>query len=184
MAQFSGNRKRSVPGDDPAKLPFGEFGELTHKTIEAAGLTGEAKLRAQEMLKVQAAYLQILDCLSYPTDPEGHVHDLSALGPTKIAIAWTLALCGARFSGKRYIKKRGFSANGCYQNAHTWVDVRAPDDAAAELRPEHRSSDPALAPDTRRLAAIRDGDAAMVMPDGWHVAPKVTEEFVPRQERR
>lgn len=181
--QFAGNTKRFAAGEDGTRLPFGEYGELTHETIEAAGLTGEAKRRAQEMLKVQAAFLQILDVLSYPVDPEGHVHDLSALGPTKNAIAWTLALCGCRFTGRRYIKKRHFTAGGCYADAHTWVDVRAPDDAAAELGDHDRSTDPTLPPDTRRLAAVRDHDPPLAMGDGWHLTPKITEEYVPRKEQ-
>lgn len=182
-AQFKGNTKRFALGEDGTKLPFGEHGELTYKTIEAAGLTGDAKRLAQEMVKVHAAFLQILDVLSYPTDPDGHVHDLSALGPTKNAIAWTLALCGCRFTGRRYIKKRFIHAPGVPVGAHTWVDVRLPDDAAEELAPEHRSTDYTLPPDTRRLAALRDGDPPQSMPDGWHVTPTITEEFVERKER-
>ncbi len=162
--EFAGNRKR-LPFDAPApKLKFGEHGELTHETIKQANLTQEEQKRAYEMMKVQKAYLEILDCLSYPTDPEGHVHDLNAIGPTRLAIAWTLALCGFRRSGKKYIKKQ-FSS-GAYANAHTWVDVRRPD---APEEPEHRSGVLALPPDTCRL----DADP-LQSPEIWHVAPKIT----------
>src|SRR5437588_11273876 len=126
--EMAGNRKRFRPGDKIPALQFGQHGELTPKTIKQANLTKAEEKRAYEMLEVQAAYLQILDTLSFPVDPEGHTHDLSALGPTKIAIAWTLALNGCRFSGTPYIKKRAINAPGTYADAHTWVDVRAPDD--------------------------------------------------------
>jgi hypothetical protein len=176
--EFAGNRKRMPMGEAP-KLEFGQFGELTPKTIRQAHLSKEEEDRAWEMLHVQNAYLQIVDCLSYPVDPEGHIHDLSAIGPTKLAIAWTLALNGFRPTGPKYIKKRPFSAPGCYKDAHTWVDVRQPDDAAQELRPEHRSGDYKLPPDTRRLAAQRDGEQPDP-PPAWSVRPEVSVDFVPR----
>lgn len=179
--EAAGNRKRFREGDPIPALQFGQNGELTPKTIKQANLTPAEEKRAFEMLKVQAAYLEILDTLSYPVDPEGHVHDLSALGPTKIAIAWTLALNGARFSGRRYIKKRFFTG-GVVAGAHTWVDSRAPDDAAEELRPEHSADDPKLPPDTRRLAAMRDGAPGQDLgaPE-WAVKPVVTTEFETRR---
>jgi hypothetical protein len=160
-------------GAPTPKLQFGPHGELTHETIKQAHLTKEEEKRAREMMKVQEAYVQILDCLSYPVDPEGHVHDLTAIGPTKLAIAWTMALCGFRATGKKYIKKRFFDG-ALYADAHTWVDIRSPDRAAEELRPEHKSADYTLPPDTRRLCALRDGDAPQQLPDGWHVRPKIT----------
>lgn len=179
---FTGNRKRFREGDPIPELQFGQHGELTPRTIKQANLSPEEEKRAFEMLKVQAAYLEILDVLSYPVDPEGHVHDLSALGPTKIAIAWTLALNGARFTGRRYIKKRFFSAPGVYSGAHTWVDARSADNAAEELRPEHQASDDSLPPDTRRLAAMRDGAPPQDLgaPE-WAVKPVVTTEYEPRR---
>jgi hypothetical protein len=176
-----GNRKRFRAGDPIPALQFGQHGELTPRTIAQAGLTGEAKKRAQEMLKVQAAYLQILECLSYPVDPEGTVHDLSAIQPTRLAVAWTLALCGFRQTGKAYIKKRGFDAPGCYTDAHTWVDVRAPDTAEDQLKPTDRADDPKLPPDVARLAALRDGAPSQQPVDPWHTAPNITFEDVPRE---
>lgn len=155
------------------KLQFGPHGELTPQTIEQANLGPAEKARAYEMLEVQGAYLAILDSLNYPVDPEGHVHDLSALGPTKIAIAWTLALNGLRPTGKKYIKKRYCSAPGTYEDAHTWVDVRLSDNAADDLRPEHQAGDHRLPPDTRRLAALRDGEQPEA-PATWSVQPKIT----------
>lgn len=179
---FPGNRKRTVPGEPFKKLTFGPHGELTAQTIEQANLTPAERERAYEMLRVQHAYLQILDCLTYPVDPEGHTHDLNMLGPTKIAIAWTLALVGFRLTGPRMIKKRSFSAPGCYADAHTWVDAREPDTAEEALRPEHRADDHKLPPDVRRLAAIRDGAAPMEMPPGWHTAPKITTTRINRED--
>jgi len=180
--EFAGNRRRYREGDPIPALQFGQHGELTPRTIKQANLTPEEEKRAFEMLKVQAAYLEILDCLSYPVDPEGHTHDLSMLGPTKVAIAWTLALNGARFSGRRYIKKRAIHAPGCYADAHTWVDARAPDDAQDELQPEHSAGDHTLPPDTRRLAAIRDGDPPQNLGDIWHQKPQVFTDYEPRKE--
>jgi hypothetical protein len=177
-----GNRKRFRAGDPIPALQFGQHGELTPRTIAQAGLTGEAKKRAYEMLQVQAAYLQILECLSYPVDPEGTVHDLSAIAPTKLAIAWTLALCGFRQSGKAYIKKRSFDAPGCYRDAHTWVDVRAPDTAEDQLKPTDRADDPNLPPDVARLAALRDGAPPQQGVDPWHTAPNIIFEDVPREQ--
>ena len=169
-------------------LQFGEHGELTHKTIQQAGLTGEERKRALEMLKVQAAYLEIYNALDYPTDPDGHTVDLSGMHMTqpKIAIAWTLALLGLRFTGRKYIKQRHYTLPGVAEGAYTWVDSRAADDAAAELAPEHSSKDHHLPPDTRRLAAIRDGDQPQDLGEQWSVTPVITEEWVDRDtgERR
>jgi hypothetical protein len=175
---FSGTNPYDTKRGAP-KLQFGERGELTPKTIAQAGLTGEERKRAHEMLKVQAAYLEIYDALDYPNDPDGNVVDLSGVHMTqpKVAIAWTLALLGFRSSGRTYIKKRHYGGPGVVEGAYTWVDARAADDAVEELLPEHRSSDHKLPPDTRRLAAIRDGDPPQDL-GGWYVTPKITEEWV------
>jgi hypothetical protein len=90
-------------------------------------------------------------------------------------------LNGARFSGKKYIKKRSFTAGGVYADAHTWVDVRGADDAAGDLKPEDRADDPYLPPDTRRLAAMRDGAPPMQLPELWKVKPKVVFVDEPRK---
>lgn len=168
--------KRGVP-----RLQFGDYGELTPKTIAQAGLVGADKQRAMELMKVQAAYIEIYNNLDFPTDPDGHVVDLSGIHMTqpKVAIAWTLALLGFRPSGKKYIKKRAVNAPGVYDGAYTWVDFRAADDAAEELQPQHRSSDHKLPPDTRRLAAMRDGDPGQDL-GGWSVTPTITDEWVCR----
>lgn len=162
----------------PPKLTFGEYGELTEETIRTANLSRDEKKRAYAIHEAQQAFLQILDMLSYPVDPEGHVHDLNHMQPTNIAIAWTLALCGMRKTGPVHIKKRHFTGGGVYENAHTWVDVRAPDDAADELKPEHKSRDNDLPPDTRRLAAQRDGEQPVNPTKEWHT--KVTRGYAPR----
>lgn len=178
---FSGANPYDTSRRGAPKLQFGDRGELTPKTIKQAGLTGAERQRAMDLLKVQAAYLQIYDALDYPTDPDGHVVDLSGVHMTqpKVAIAWTLALLGFRPTGRHYIKKRAINAPGIYEGSYTWVDFRASDDAAEELQPEHRSADHHLPPDTRRLAAIRDGDPGQDL-GGWAVKPVITEEWVCR----
>jgi hypothetical protein len=162
----------------PPTLQFGDRGELTPRTIDQAGLSPQEREIAYEMLLVQAAYLEIYECLDYPTDPDGHIVDLSAVHMTqpKIAIAWTLALNGFRRTDKQYIKRRHYTVPGVVEGAYTWVDVRNPDNAAEELRPEHRPDDPKLPPDTKRLAAIRDGAPGQPQPDPWSVTAKVTYE--------
>lgn len=169
----------------PPKLQFGDQGELTRKTIEQAGLTGEERKRAIEMMKVQQAYLDIYNALDYPNDPDGHIVDLSGVHMTqpKVAIAWTLALLGFRRTRSAYIKKRHYQAGLTYDNAYYYVDSRAPDDAAEELQPEHTAADPYLPPDTRRLAAIRDHAPGQQLPDGWHTKPKIVWEDAPRPQR-
>lgn len=164
------------------KLPFGQHGELTEETIRKANLTRDEKKRAYAMLEAQAAFLEIMDCLSYPVDPDGHIHDLNHMKPTNIAIAWTLALNGFRRTGPQHIKKRYFTAGGVYQDAHTWVDMRSPDTAAEELRPEHSSLDVHLPPDTRKLAADRDGEQPINPHPEWHTKPRVVREYAPRPE--
>jgi hypothetical protein len=168
----------------PPKLQFGEYGELTHKTIDQAGLSGDERKRAQEILKVQEAYLEIYQALDFPNDPDGHVVDLSGVHMTqpKVAIAWTLALLGFRSTGKKMIKKRFYNSGGIFENAYYYVNSHAPDDAALELRPEHRADDHHLPPDTRRLAAMRDGSPPQQLPDGFHAAPKIIYEDVPREK--
>jgi hypothetical protein len=167
----------------PPKLQFGEYGELTHKTIKQAGLTGEERKLALEMLKVQQAYLEIYYSLDYPNDPDGHVVDLSGVHMTqpKVAIAWTLALAGFRPTAHKYIKKRPIDGPGVAEGAYYWVDIRAADDPLDELLPEHRSDDPHLPPDTRRLAAVRDGAPPQELPQ-WNTAPKILWEDVPREQ--
>lgn len=162
--EFKGNRKRMRPGEPIPALQFGQHGELTPRTIKQANLTKDEEKLAYEMLKVQAAYLEILDCLSYPVDPEGHMHDLSAIGPTKLAIAWTLALCGFRSSGKKYIRKEPSASIDGYPDAHTWADVRKA--AAADVHAE--SPDFTLPPDTKKISD------APPQSNGWQVAPKIT----------
>lgn len=170
----------------PPTLQFGDRGELTPRTIEQANLSPEEKRLAREMLLVQAAYLEIYDCLDYPTDPDGHTVDLSAIHMTqpKIAIAWTLALNGFRRTEHQYIKKRHYSAPGVVEGAYTWVDTRSGETAAEELRPDHRPDDPHLPPDTRRLAAQRDGAPGQQPPDLWSVTVVPTFEGFDDDDRR
>lgn len=154
-------------------MQFGEHGELTIDTINQANLSPEERQRALEMLDVQAAYLDLFETMSFPVDPEGNVYDMSAMPAIAMALAWTLALNGFRRSGTPYIKKRFFSGEGVTEGAHTWVDVRAPDNAEEELRPEHHADDTNLPPDVRALAARRDGAVAPVLPTWEGVKPKI-----------
>jgi hypothetical protein len=167
----------------PPKFQFGEYGELTPKTLDQANLSGEERKRAIEMLKVQQAYLAIYQCLDYPNDPDGHVVDLSGIHMTqpKVAIAYTLALLGFRQTGRQYIKRRSITGPGVAEGAYYWVDSRASDNPLDELLPEHSADDHHLPPDTRRLAAIRDGAPGQELPQ-WNVRPKIVYEDVPREE--
>lgn len=166
------------------KVQFGDRGELTHRTIKQAGLQGEEKRRAIEMLKVQEAYLGIYESLDFPNDPDGHIVDLSGVHMTqpKVAIAWTLALLGYRPSGRAYIKKRAIDAPGTYEGGYYYVDANAPDNPLEELQPQHKSTDHYLPPDTRRLAALRDNDPPQNLGTPWAQKVKVTEEYAPREQ--
>lgn len=164
-SQFIGNTKRAPIGEQPSKLQFGPHGELTDETIRQASLTKDERARAREMKKVQDAYLQILDCMSYPVDPQGNVHDLNAIGPTKLAIAWTLALNGFRRTGKKYIKKKPVKGIGVYADAHTWVDARIPDMEEPVMAPR---PDPPPTPATHRVGEMPR------MPEMWHAGTKIT----------
>lgn len=170
-SQFIGNTKRAPFGAAGPKLPFGEHGEWTDETIRQAHLTKDEVKRAREMKKVHDAFVEIVECMSYPVDWEGNIHDLNAIGPTKMAIAWTLALNGFRKTGKRYIKKRFYDGLGLYADAHTWVDARAPD-SPEEARNGQPTDAGMFSPPvtTRRLA----DDAAPPMPEIWLAKPKIT----------
>lgn len=162
------------------RFSFGPDGELTAQAIKEANLTKEERKRAYQMLEVQKAYLEILDSLHFVTDPDGHVHDLTMTPMTNLAVAYTLALAGWRRSGTPYIKKRNVPSVA-YEDAYTWVDSRAPDNAGRELRPEHSSYDVTLPPDTRRLAALRDGEKPAAPPPAWEDEPaRIIEKFAPR----
>jgi len=168
-------------GDKP-RLKFGKYGEITAETVRQAGLNKAETEQAEKIVDANQAFLEILDTLSYPVDPDGHVHDLNHMTATNIAIAWTLALNGFRRTGPVIVKKRYFTAPGVYQDAHTWVRVDAPDFASQELRPEHSSMDVNLPPDTRKLAADRDGEEAVNPQQEWHTTPKVIHTYEKRPE--
>lgn len=152
----------------PPPLKFGEHGELTLETINSVELTPEERERALEIMEAQRAYLDIIDAADTQViDPDGNTYDMSALRPVVWAIAWTLALAGFRRSGPVMIKKRFYSAEQVVAGAFAWVDARAADDAADELGPQHAAGDQSLPPDTRYLAAKRDGVVAEELP-GWN----------------
>jgi len=171
-----------VVQQDKPRFSFGPDGELTSQAIKEANLTGEEKRRAYQMLEVQKAYLEMLDDLKFVSDADGNVHDLTMMPLTNLAIAYTLTLHGWRRSGNKYIKKRHVPSAG-YEDAYTWVDSRAPDNAAQELRPEHSPHDMTLPPNTRKLAAVRDGEVATPQPPTWEDEPaRIVEKYAPRPE--
>ena len=148
---------------------------ISNEDMERAGLTPEERERALEMRDVQVTYLRLLETMSYPVDQNGTTHDVNHMPGTLMALAWTLALSGVRFSGPVYIKKRypEVPSPGMYEDVHTWVDIRQPDKASDGLRPTDRSTDTSLPPDTRRLAALRDGDEQPQPPPQWKTKPKL-----------
>lgn len=158
---------------------------LAHGNADAAavlaGLDDEQLQRTQDMQAAQQAYIQLCEDISYPVDQAGRVHDLQGLATrnqdlegansTLMAIFWTMTLLGYRRVGPQFIKKRYYPPSmlgGVYKDVHTWVDMRAPDDAAQELKPQHSSDDRDLPPDLRAAAARRDGQVPTVTAE-WKV---------------
>ncbi len=171
-----------------AATAFGEAG--THRTklalsrlddTLAALKTGDPDQarKVAAMRDIQRAYMELLEVMEYPIDPNGTVHDLNAIGPSVLGIAWTAALYGFRRSGDPLIKKRRIDGNGIYDNACTWVSVDAPDDARRDLRPGDYSTDRLRPPDVRGMAATRDGEGPTVTAE-WHTRPDVTYVDEPR----
>jgi|SRR5215472_19149495 len=93
------------PGDRVPPIDFGPYGELTPRSIAQAGLTGQEKQRAYEMMAVHSAYLQILECLDYTVDADNVHHSFAAIPATKLAVAYHLAKCGFRRTGTSYVQK-------------------------------------------------------------------------------
>lgn len=137
-----------------------------------AGLDPEKAAAVADMRSIQRAYLELLEVMEFPVDQNGRVHDLTAMSAAVMGIAWTGALYGFRRSADPLIKKRRIHAPGCYENACTWVDVRAPDDAERDLRPGDFSEDRIRPPDVRGLAARRDGEEPPVIAE-WHTRAEV-----------
>ncbi|WP_131813046.1 hypothetical protein [Mycolicibacterium fortuitum] len=146
-----------------------------------AGLDDEKALKVAQMRDIQRAYLEMLEVMEYPVDQNGRVHDLNAMSAATLGIAWTAVLYGFRRSAEPLIKKRRIVAAGVYDNACTWVDVRAPDLAERDLRPGDYSSDRLLPPDVRGMAAAREGEGPTVTAE-WHTKPKVRYVDEPRPE--
>lgn len=147
----------------------------------AAGLDDEKALKVAEMRDIQRAYLELLEVMEYPVDQNGRVHDLNAMSAAVLGIAWTAALYGFRRSAEPRIKKRRITAPGCYENACTWVDVNAPDDAERDLQPGDYSDSRLRPPDVRGMAATRDGEGPPVIAE-WHTKAKVRYVDEPRPE--
>lgn len=156
-------------------------------------LNDEQRARTRDMQEAQQVYLQLAEDISYPLDQAGRVHDLVGLasmntdteeGPansTLMAIFWTMSLLGYRKTGPCFIKKRAYKDHsGVYRGAHTWVDVRAPDEAENELQAQHDQHQRDLPPDVRAAAARRDRDDGMRLSAEWHTAPEPVIKNGPR----
>ncbi|AMQ66961.1 MULTISPECIES: phage gene 29 protein family protein [Mycolicibacterium] len=145
----------------------------------AAGLDLQKARKVAQMRDVQRAYMELLEVMEYPVDQRGVPHDLNAMSASVLAIAWTAALYGFRRSGDALIKKRKMFGPGLYENACTWVDVNAPDDAERDLKPGDFSDDRLRPPDVRGLAARRDGEGPQVIAE-WHTKAEVRYTDEPR----
>ncbi|PVB16376.1 hypothetical protein DDJ71_19510 [Mycobacteroides abscessus] len=144
-----------------------------------AGLDIEQAAKVAEMREIQRAYLELLEVMEYPVDQNGRVHDLNHMSATILAIAWTAVLYGFRRTATAHIKKRRMHGPGIYENACTWVDVNAPDDAERDLQPGDYSDDRLRPPDVRGLAARRDGEGPVLTAE-WHTKPEVRYTDAPR----
>ncbi len=145
------------------------------------GLPEDKSSRVAQMREIQRAYLELLEVMEYPIDPNGRVHDLNAMSAGVLGIAWTAALYGFRRSGEPLIKKRRITAPGVYDNACTWVGINAPGDAERDLKPGDFSQDRLRPPDVRGMAARRDGEGPPVMAE-WHTTAQVRYTDEPRPE--
>lgn len=144
-----------------------------------AGVSDDLAGKVAAMRDIQRAYMELLEVMEYPIDQAGKTHDLNAITPAVLGIAWTASLYGFRRSADPLIKKRRINLPGLYDNACTWVDVNAPDDAARDLQPGDFSADRLRPPDVRGMAASRDGEEPAVIAE-WHVTPAVTYTDEPR----
>ncbi|MBE5453512.1 hypothetical protein E3G52_000376 [Mycobacteroides abscessus] len=145
------------------------------------GLDWEKAAKVAEMREIQRAYLELLEVMEYPVDQNGRVHDLNHMTASVMAIAWTAVLYGFRRSADAHIKKRHVTGPGVYENACTWVDVNAPDDAERDLQPGDYSNNRLRPPDVRGLAARRDGEGPVVFAE-WHTKAEVRYTDAPRPE--
>lgn len=152
-----------------------------YKVAADAGLDDEKALNVARMRDIQRAYLELLEVMEYPVDQNGRVHDLNAMSAATLAVAWTAVLYGFRRSADPLIKKRRIIAPGVYENACTWVDIKAPDLAEKDLRPGDFSDDRLRPPDVRGMAASRDGEGPPVMAE-WHTRAQVRYVDEPRPE--
>ena len=144
-----------------------------------AGFDLEKARKVAQMRDIQRAYMELVEVMEYPVDQSGRVHDLNAMPAAVMGIAWTAALYGFRRSGPALIKKRRLVGPGLYENACTWVDVNAPDDAERDLQPGDFSHDRLRPPDVRGLAARRDGEGPQVIAE-WHTKAEVRYTDEPR----
>ncbi|QBP29682.1 hypothetical protein SEA_TYPHA_25 [Mycobacterium phage Typha] len=144
-----------------------------------AGLDREKARKVADMRDIQRAYMELMEVMEFPVDQRGVPHDLTAMSASALAIAWTAVLYGFRRTGPALIKKRKMFGPGIYENACTWVDVNAPDDAERDLQPGDFSDDRLRPPDVRGLAARRDGEGPQVIAE-WHTKAEVRYTDEPR----
>lgn len=161
-----------------------------------AALTEEQRERTRQMQEAQKVYIELAQDISYPVDARGRVHDLGGLAmmnaddtkganSTLMAIFHTMSLLGYRKVGPAFIKKRAIPEHlraGCYEDAHTWVDVRSPDVVEDELAAEHSQHQRDLPPDTRALAARRDREEGIRISAQWREEPQPIIKDGPRPE--
>lgn len=158
--------------------------------------TREEDQRTFDAIQVQNAFLDMIRLVKYPVDERGRTYDLRFLdlggskeavlasgpscgGSVLRAIFYTMTLLGFRKTEKSYIKPRVIPGTG---GMHTWVDIRKPDTAEEELRPEHKQSMINLPADVRALAAKRDGEDGLAAQVEWHTRANIEFVDAPRPE--
>lgn len=145
----------------------------------ALSVEGIEKSRAvAKMRDVQRAYIELLEVMEYPVDQNGHSHDLNAVMPSVLGIAWTAALYGFRRTADPLIKKRRLpNEPGAYDNACAWVSIDAPD-SDRDLRPGDYTADRILPPSGAGVAGDPE-DGPTVIAE-WHTTAAVTYVDEPR----
>lgn len=204
MSNARAARRRQTRGRDPVAVIDPEIDGTDLAVCEALDLMDDEDLipemlnydveqtaRVFDAAKVQNAMIDMLRLVKFPIDERGRTYDLRFLdiGGTQgqsvlRAIFYTMTLlgfsrdchnCGGH--NKSWIKPRAIP--GGFQ---TWVDMRAPDTAEEELRPEHKQAMINLPPDVRGLAAKRDGEEGLGPQVEWHTKAEVGFLDEPRPE--
>jgi hypothetical protein len=203
MSATRAARRRQQQGRDPVVMVDLELSERDTAICDAldviddhdldprwSKLEGEEYERMRDAAAVQRAYIEMLRLVKDPIDERGRTYDLRFLdingtqGQSVLrAIFYTMVLLGftrdcqkCGFHHKSWIKPRTVSG------MQTWVDIRSPDTAEEELRPEHKQDMINLPPDVRGLAAKRDGEDGLAAQVEWHTKAEVNFLTEPRPE--